>query len=42
MIQEVVVSAPREGFEVTGWPLKTILRGRLVFDQGKVLWDRGV
>jgi dihydropyrimidinase len=28
---------PWEGFEVTGWPLKTILRGRLAFDGGKIL-----
>jgi dihydropyrimidinase len=32
---------PWEGFEVTGWPLKTILRGRLVFDQGEVLGRPG-
>lgn len=32
---------PWEGFEVTGWPLKTILRGKLVFDQGKVIGRPG-
>jgi dihydroorotase-like cyclic amidohydrolase len=31
---------PWEGFEVTGWPLKTILRGRLAFDGGKILGQR--
>ena len=32
---------PWEGFEVTGWPLKTILRGQLVFDSGKIIGQRG-
>ncbi len=32
---------PWEGFEVTGWPVKTILRGRLVFDEGKVVGRPG-
>ncbi len=27
---------PWEGFEVVGWPVKTILKGRLAFDQGRV------
>jgi dihydropyrimidinase len=32
---------PWEGFKVTGWPLKTILRGQLVFDSGKIIGQRG-
>ena len=32
---------PFEGFEVTGWPVKTILRGRLVFDEGKIVGRPG-
>lgn len=28
---------PWEGFEVTGWPVKTILRGKLVYDRGEIL-----
>ena len=27
---------PWEGFEVVGWPIKTILKGRVAFDQGRV------
>lgn len=32
---------PWEGFEVTGWPVKTILRGKLGFDEGKVVGRSG-
>lgn len=32
---------PWEGYEVTGWPIKTILRGELVFDDGKVVGKPG-
>ena len=32
---------PWEGFKVTGWPLKTIFRGQLVFDSGKIIGQRG-
>ena len=28
---------PWEGYEVTGWPVKTILRGKLVYEEGAVL-----
>jgi dihydropyrimidinase len=27
---------PWEGFEVVGWPIKTILKGRLAFDEGRI------
>jgi dihydropyrimidinase len=27
---------PWEGFDVVGWPIKTILKGRLAFDEGRV------
>jgi dihydropyrimidinase len=30
-----------EGMEVTGWPATTILRGRVIFDDGQVFDDRG-
>ena len=32
---------PWEGYEVTGWPVKTILRGKLVFEDGAVLGAPG-
>jgi dihydropyrimidinase len=32
---------PWEGFEVTGWPAKTILRGTLVYDGGKIIGRPG-
>ena len=32
---------PWEGFEVTGWPIKTILRGTLVYDDGQVVGKPG-
>ncbi len=32
---------PYEGLEVTGWPVKTILRGRLAMDEGRVLAEPG-
>ncbi len=32
---------PWEGFKVTGWPVKTILRGALAYDDGKVLAKPG-
>jgi dihydropyrimidinase len=27
---------PWEGFEVVGWPIKTILKGRVAFDEGRI------
>jgi len=41
---------PYEGQHVTGWPVTTILRGKVVFDNGKVtgrpgdgqFWVRGI
>ena len=27
---------PWEGYEVTGWPVRTLLRGQTVFEDGKV------
>ena len=32
---------PYEGLEVTGWPVTTMVRGRVVFDQGAVAADAG-
>ena len=32
---------PWEGYEVKGWPVKTILRGNIVFEDGKVLGKPG-
>jgi dihydropyrimidinase len=32
---------PWEGYEVKGWPVKTILRGDVVFDDGKVVGQPG-
>ena len=32
---------PWEGYEVKGWPVKTILRGAVVFDDGKVVGKPG-
>ena len=32
---------PWEGYEVKGWPVKTILRGDVVFDDGKVVGKPG-
>ena len=28
---------PYEGYEVTGWPVKTLLRGRLAMDEGRIV-----
>ena len=32
---------PYEGFEVTGWPVTTIARGRVVADNGKIVGAKG-
>lgn len=32
---------PWEGYRVTGWPVKTILRGMVVYDDGKVTGASG-
>ena len=32
---------PWEGYEVTGWPVGTILRGRHVYDDGRILGEPG-
>lgn len=32
---------PWEGFDVTGWPVTTIARGRLVCDQGRIVGAKG-
>src|ERR1700760_3260067 len=32
---------PYEGMEVTGWPLMTMVRGRVVVDDGKLVGDKG-
>ena len=32
---------PYEGFEVTGWPVKTVLRGRVIAEDGQVVGDKG-
>jgi dihydropyrimidinase len=29
--------SPWEGWEVTGWPVTTLLRGRVIVDRGKLL-----
>jgi dihydropyrimidinase len=33
---------PYEGMEVTGWPIKTLLRGQLVADEGRVVGAPGM
>ena len=33
---------PYEGMEVTGWPVKTLLRGTLVADEGQVVGAPGM
>jgi dihydropyrimidinase len=33
---------PREGFEVTGWPVETLLRGTLVTDSGQIVGKPGM
>ncbi|MGR3342725.1 MAG: dihydropyrimidinase [Paracoccaceae bacterium] len=32
---------PYEGLEVTGWPVKTILRGEVIFDDGQIVGRKG-
>jgi dihydropyrimidinase len=32
---------PYEGLRVTGWPITTLLRGEVVFDQGRVIAEKG-
>ncbi|MCG6121611.1 MAG: dihydropyrimidinase [Microvirga sp.] len=32
---------PWEGFEVTGWPVMTIVRGRVVMEDGKIVGEKG-
>ena len=32
---------PWEGFDVTGWPLMTIARGRVVYEQGRIVGAKG-
>jgi dihydropyrimidinase len=32
---------PWEGFEITGWPVMTIARGRVVADHGKIVGEKG-
>ncbi len=32
---------PYEGFEVTGWPVKTILRGKVIADNGQIVGEKG-
>ncbi|MFH1237023.1 MAG: dihydroorotase family protein [Candidatus Aenigmatarchaeota archaeon] len=33
--------SPFDGFEVRGWPVKTIVRGKIVFDDGDVVKNKG-
>ena len=33
---------PWEGFDVMGWPVTTIARGRVVYEQGKIVGDKGM
>jgi dihydropyrimidinase len=32
---------PYEGMEVTGWPVKTLLRGEVVVDDGRIMGKPG-
>jgi dihydropyrimidinase len=32
---------PWEGYAVTGWPVTTLLRGEVVFDDGKIVGAPG-
>jgi dihydropyrimidinase len=33
---------PYEGMEVTGWPIKTLLRGTLIADDGQIVGEPGM
>ena len=33
---------PYEGMEVTGWPIKTLLRGALIVDDGRIVGEPGM
>jgi dihydropyrimidinase len=33
---------PDEGMEVTGWPVKTLLRGTLIADDGQIVGEPGM
>jgi len=33
---------PYEGMEVTGWPVKTLLRGKVVADDGRIVGKPGM
>ena len=33
---------PYEGIEITGWPVTTILRGKVIVDNGKLTAEKGV
>lgn len=32
---------PYEGIEVTGWPVTTILRGKVIFGDGQAVVEKG-
>jgi dihydropyrimidinase len=32
---------PWEGFEVTGWPVMTLVRGQVIADEGEIVGDKG-
>ena len=32
---------PYEGMDMTGWPMKTLLRGKVVADEGTVVGEKG-
>ena len=41
ILHHLVDYTPYEGMEVTGWPVTTLSRGKVVWDDGKVLAEPG-
>jgi dihydropyrimidinase len=41
LLESVAGYSPYEGREVTGWPTQTVVKGRLAYDDGEVVGDRG-
>ncbi|ELZ27954.1 D-hydantoinase [Halogeometricum pallidum JCM 14848] len=41
LLHSVSGYSPYEGREVTGWPTQTIVKGRLAFDEGEIVGERG-
>ena len=41
LLQHVIDYTPYEGMEITGWPVATVLRGKLAMQDGKVIAEPG-